>query len=126
MSLNYIALLGNVAQNPELRFTTNGLPVGKFSIGVEKPPKEGIDSSIDYIRIATYGKLAEAITKSLKKGDLVTVEGRLITKLYEDKGQKNKIVEVDAFSVESIRDKKIYNQSMEDKKEKVLEEDVPF
>lgn len=126
MSLNYIVLLGNVIQNPELRFTTGGTSVGKFSIGVERLLKEGAESTIDYIKIASYGKLADNVTKDVKKGDVVIVEGRLITKLYEDKGQKNKTVEVEAFSVNSIKEKKNFSQLMEDKKEKLSEKELPF
>ena len=114
-------MLGNVIQNPELRFTAGGTPVGKFSVAVERPVKDGSESIIDYIKVAVYGKLAENITKNFKKGELVSIEGRLITKLYE----RNKTIEVEAFSVNSIKDKKFFSQ-LEDKKEKVMEEELPF
>lgn len=106
MGINHITLVGEVVRKPELRFTPNGIPTANFQIAVKRPPRqEGQTYDVtDYIKVVTWRKLAETIGESLAKGDLVSVEGRLHTRSIETpEGQRKKLIEVDALSVEAIR-----------------------
>lgn len=106
MGINHITLVGEVVRKPELRFTPNGIPTASFQISVKRPPRqEGQTYDVsDTFKVVTWRKLAETIGESLSKGDLVSVEGRIHTRSIETpEGQRKKLVEVDALSVEAIR-----------------------
>jgi len=106
MGINHITLVGEVVRKPELRFTPNGIPTASFQVAVKRPPRqEGQTYDVsDTFKIVTWRKLAETIGESLDKGDLVSVEGRLHTRTLETpEGQRKKLIEVDALSVEPIR-----------------------
>lgn len=83
---------GNVGQNPELRFTNNGLAVASFAIAVY----EGKDKQPSWYDITCWDKLAENVAETIEKGDRVTVVGRLTQDRWEtadgDKRSKVKIV----------------------------------
>jgi single-strand DNA-binding protein len=106
MGINHITLVGEVVRKPELRFTPNGIPTANFQISVKRPPRqEGQTYDVsDTFKVVTWRKLAETIGETLSKGDLVSVEGRIHTRSIETpEGQRKKLVEVDALSVEAIR-----------------------
>ncbi len=102
--LNRVILIGRLTYDPELRYTPNGIAVGKFNIAVERPfaNAEG-KREADFIDIVTWRKLAENCTNHLGKGRLVAVEGRLQIRTYESKdGQRHKVAEVVADSVQFL------------------------
>lgn len=105
MGINHVTLVGSLVRNPEMRYTPNGIPTTQFSIAVTRPPRqEGQSHDVtDYIKVVTWRKLAETVNETIKKGDFVSVEGRLLTRSYEKDGQRRKTVEVEAQSVEAIR-----------------------
>lgn len=105
MGINHIDLVGALVRNPEMRYTPNGVPTTQFSLAVTRPPREGSRGEVtDYINVITWRKLAETAAETLKKGDLVSVEGRLLTRSYEtNDGQRRKVVEVEAQALEPIR-----------------------
>lgn len=105
MGINHVTLVGTLVRNPEMRYTPNGIPTTQFSIAVTRPPRQEAQSHdvIDYVKIVTWRKLAETVNETIKKGDFVSVEGRLLTRSYEKDGQRRKTVEVEAQGVEAIR-----------------------
>lgn len=105
MGINHITLVGQLVRSPEMRMTPNGIPTTQFSVAVTRPPRqEGQTHEVtDYVRVVTWRKLAETVNETVKKGDTVSVEGRLLTRTFEQNGQRRKVVEVEAQSVEPIR-----------------------
>jgi single-strand DNA-binding protein len=105
MGINHITLVGQLVRSPEMRMTPNGIATTQFSVAVTRPPRqEGVGKeTTDFIRIVTWRKLAETVNETIKKGDMVSIEGRLLTRTFEQNGQRRKIVEVEAQSVEAIR-----------------------
>lgn len=95
--MNKIVLLGRLIKDPELRYLEDSDKVNsKFIIAVERSFKslDGTRKS-DLIPITVWGKKAEVICKYLKKGDYISLSGRLRTGSYEDKeGNKKYIAEV--------------------------------
>ncbi|MBP1890435.1 single-strand DNA-binding protein [Clostridium moniliforme] len=95
--MNKIVLLGRLIRDPELRHLENSDKVNtKFMIAVERNFKssDGTRKS-DLIPVTVWGKKAEVICKYLKKGDYISLSGRLRTGSYEDKdGTKKYIAEV--------------------------------
>lgn len=95
--MNKIVLLGKLIKDPELRYLESSEKVNsKFIIAVERSFKslDGTRKS-DLIPITVWGKKAEVICKYLRKGDYISLSGRLRTGSYEDKdGNKKYIAEV--------------------------------
>jgi single-strand DNA-binding protein len=80
MSLNRVMLIGHLGQDPEIRYTPSGLPVGSFSLATDEAylDKEGKrQERTEWHRIVVIGKLALICNEHLKKGRQVFAEGRL-------------------------------------------------
>ncbi len=99
--LNRIILIGRLARDPELRYTTSGIAVATFAIAVERPfTNQSGERDVDFIDIVVWRKLAETCANHLGKGRLVAVEGRLQTRSYDDSnGVRRKVAEVVADNV---------------------------
>ena len=106
--LNIAALVGRLTADPELRHTPNGIPVTRFSIAVGRTfVKSGEERQTDFIDIVAWRSTAEFVTKYLKKGQLIAVEGSIQTRTYQDKdGNKRKAFEIMANNVHSVGSKK--------------------
>lgn len=100
-SVNKVTLLGNVARDPELRYTPNGNAVATFSIATNRSIKKGDqwEDVASFHRVTVWGKLAEYVGKALIKGDKVYAEGRLDYRNYEKNGQKVYVTDVVLDSV---------------------------
>lgn len=129
--LNRVMVLGFLGGTPELKFTTDGKPVAKFSVAVNEKWKNGAGATqerVEWIRIVSFGRLAEICGNYLQKGRHVFVEGRLQTRGWEDReGQRRTVTEVVA-SVLKILDspsKNGHGQDQEPHTEDVAE-DAPF
>ena len=93
MSLNRVMMIGNLGQDPEIRYTPSGLPLVNFSVATDEPyvDKEGKrQGRVEWHRIVVIGKLALTCNEYLKKGRQVFVESRLRTREYEAKVDSRK------------------------------------
>ena len=96
--MNTVQILGNLARDPELRFTKTGRAVATFTVAATNTY---IDSATNetkeqtaFINCVAWGKTGEAVG-ACKKGERLFVEGRLQTRSYEDSnGQKKYVTEV--------------------------------
>lgn len=96
---NHVALLGRLAQEPEIRYTQNGTPVASFDLAVQVPSKDK-DTPPDYIPIVCWDKQAEFVGRFLSKGRQVVIEGRLSTRKYTgNDGKNHKVIEVNASRI---------------------------
>ena len=115
--MNKIVLLGKLIKNPELRTTESGDKVRTtFIIAVERNFKsvDGTRKS-DFIRVTAWGKKAQILCEYLKKGDSISLSGRLRTGSYEDEsGNKRYIAEVIAedFSFVDSKREKTFSENM--------------
>ena len=97
-NLNKVMLIGNVGQDPEMRFTPTGKPTTSFSVAVNS--KYGEKETTEWVSVVTWGKTAEACNQYLGKGQQVFIEGRLQTRTWDDKdGVKHYKTEVIANQV---------------------------
>ena len=105
-SYNRVTLLGNLGQDPELRYTQNQTAVASFSLATTEYRKSadgGSQSVTDWHRVVVWGKQAENCNKYLRKGKTVFIEGKLQTRNWEDKnGQKHRTTEVVAVLVQFL------------------------
>jgi single-strand DNA-binding protein len=102
-SLNKVIIIGNVGNEPEMRFTPNGKPVTSFSVAtnwVYTSPEGERKQETEWFSVVAWNKLAEQCNQFLAKGKLVYAEGRLHTRSWEGQdGQQHSKMEVIANRV---------------------------
>ena len=95
---NKVFLIGNLTRDPELRYTTAGIPVAHFAIAVNRIKRKDAPAGsqdVDFINVVAWRRLAEICGEYLKKGRPVAVEGRLQIRTYDSKtGEKRTASEV--------------------------------
>lgn len=102
--INKIVLIGRLGADPDLRYTPQGTPVIKFDIAVNRPYKDanGVRET-DWFTIIAWRQLAELCGQYLRKGSQVAIDGRLQTRVYDNKeGQKVKTYEITAENVQFL------------------------
>lgn len=105
--LNRAALVGRLTKEVELRRTGNGKAVASFTLAVNRNFKTGDGQEADFLNVVAWGKVAENTANYCSKGSLVSVDGRLQTRNYENnQGQKVFVTEVVADSVQFLDTKK--------------------
>lgn len=90
-SFNKVILIGNLTRDPELRVTANGNSICKFGLAVNRvyQTRDGERrEETTFIDIDAFGKQAEVISKYMRKGRPLMVEGRLKLDQWESDGQK--------------------------------------
>ena len=98
--LNKVVLIGRLTKDPELRYTTSGVPVTRFTLAVNRnyTNQQG-ERKADFIPITVWRGAAESCAKYLAKGRLVAVVGRIQTGSYDKDGQRHYTTEVVADEV---------------------------
>lgn len=90
-NFNKVLLMGRLTRDPELRISSGGLSICKFSIAVGRKFK-GQDGEMKeetaFIDVDAFGKQADVISKYFTKGKPIFVEGRLKLDQWESEGQK--------------------------------------
>lgn len=91
-SFNKVILLGNLTRDPETRVTASGLTICKLGLAVSRvfSTREGErKEETAFVDIDAFGKQAEVLTKYMRKGRPLMVEGRLKLDQWEtNDGQK--------------------------------------
>jgi single-strand DNA-binding protein len=106
-SLNRVIILGNLGQDPELRYTQSQMPVCTLNIATTDV-RTGNDGQkqefTEWHRVVVWNKAAENCSKYLSKGRTVLVEGRLQTRSWEDQksGTKKYVTEIVANTVQFV------------------------
>jgi single-strand DNA-binding protein len=100
-----ITVVGNLVDDPELRFTPSGAAVAKFRIAstprvFDKQTNEWKDGEALFLTCSVWRQAAENVAESLARGTRVIVQGRLKQRSYEDKEQvKRTVYEIDVDEV---------------------------
>lgn len=108
-SYNRVQLIGNLGQDPELRYTQSQTPLTSVSIATTEfrnSADGGKQSITEWHKVVIWGRQAENFCKYLHKGSSVFIEGRLQTRSWEDQsGQKRYTTEVVANVVQYLDSK---------------------
>lgn len=100
---NRIILMGNLARDPEIRYTASKQAVARLTVAVGRSWKDhegNQQDHTDFIPVVVWGNQAENCEKYLRKGRPVLVEGRLQVRNYQTQsGEKRWVTEVVAQSV---------------------------
>lgn len=104
--INKVILVGNLGKDPEVRHLENGATVAQFSLATNENyrDKAGEWQTVTvWHNIVAWRFLAEMAERSLKKGSLVFIEGKISNRKYQDKdGNDRYISEVVASTLRSL------------------------
>ncbi|WP_042857987.1 single-stranded DNA-binding protein SSB1 [Dickeya sp. NCPPB 3274] len=92
--VNKVILIGNLGQDPEVRYMPNGGAVANLTLATsdswrDKQTGEKKERT-EWHRVALYGKLAEIAGEYLRKGSQVYIEGQLRTRKWQDQGGQDR------------------------------------
>jgi single-strand DNA-binding protein len=100
-----ITIIGNLTNDPELRFTPSGAAVANFTVAstprtFDRQSNEWKDGETLFMRCSVWRDAAENVAESLQRGTRVLVSGRLRSRSYETKeGEKRTVVEMEVDEV---------------------------
>jgi single-strand DNA-binding protein len=95
-----ITVIGNLTDDPELRFTPSGAAVANFTVAstprqFKRETNTWEDGDTLFLRCSIWRQAAENVAESLTRGTRVIVQGRLVSRSYEDReGQKRTVNEL--------------------------------
>jgi single-strand DNA-binding protein len=100
-----VTVVGNLTNDPELRFTPSGAAVASFTVAsssrvLDKQTNEWKDGDTTFLRCNVWRQYAENVAESLQRGMRVIVNGRLKQRSYETKeGEKRTVYEIEVDDV---------------------------
>ena len=100
---NKVQLIGNLGANPEIKTLDGGKKLARFNVATSENYRNAKGEKVtetQWHTLVAWGKVAEIAEKYLKKGSEVAIEGKLISRSYNDKdGNKKYITEVQVNEV---------------------------
>lgn len=99
-----LTVVGNLVEDPSLRFTPSGAGVANFTVAstpraMDKQSGEWKDGEPLFLRCNAWRDLAEHVAESLQRGARVIVQGRLKQRSYEKDGQKRTVYELEVDEI---------------------------
>ncbi|EAO4395972.1 single-stranded DNA-binding protein SSB2 [Salmonella enterica subsp. enterica serovar Sandiego] len=92
--VNKVILVGNLGQDPEVRYMPNGGAVANLTLATSESWRDKHDGEIreqtEWHRVVVFGKLAEIASEYLRKGAQVYIEGQLRTRKWTDQSGQDK------------------------------------
>jgi single-strand DNA-binding protein len=103
MSTNNLTVIGNLVEDPELRFTPNGTAMAKIRLAVNRRYQDRNNEwqeDTSFFTGTCWRDMAENVAESLTKGMRVIVNGRLQQRSWEtQEGEKRSVVEIDVQEI---------------------------
>ena len=133
--VNKVILVGNLGNDPEVRYMPNGNAVANLSLATSESWKDQqgqVQERTEWHRLTMYRRLAEIAGEYLKKGSQIYVEGKLQTRSWEDdKGEKKYTTEVIARELTMLGSKSSSNDTgaapqMDEQKPPPIDDEIPF
>ena len=91
---NTVTVSGNVVRDPELRFTNNNKAVCEFTVAWNQMARDGQEKKAHFFDCVAWEKMAESVSENARRGQRVTVTGRLNFDSWEKDGQKRNKVNI--------------------------------
>ena len=140
--INKVILVGNLGQDPEIKYTAGGAAVTTISIATSDSWKDkdtGEDQErTEWHRVVLWRRLAEITGEYLRKGSKVYIEGQLQTRKWEQDGQTRYTTEIVAKDIQFLDSKgnsessersnsdSFKEQSTSDISDGDIDDDIPF
>lgn len=111
MSLNKVMLIGNVGQEPSVRYLSNGTCVASVKLATTDrayTTRDGVQipERSEWHSLIFWDKQAETVEKYVHKGDKLFVEGKIQTRNYDDRqGMRRSVVEILVNNMEMLTPK---------------------
>ena len=88
--MNRVELTGRITKDPEIRYTSNGLSNLRFVVAVDRPIQRDTNGSrqADFISCVAFGQQADFMSRYIRKGYMIAVEGRIQTGQYQDQNNQ--------------------------------------
>ena len=105
ISLNRVLLIGNLTKDPELRYIPSGTPVANLRLAVNSSFKGQTGERKEetcFVTVIVWSKQAEICNQYLKKGRMIFVEGRLMSRSWEAEGKTRSTMEIRADRVQFL------------------------
>jgi single-strand DNA-binding protein len=101
---NQVVIVGNLTDDPELRYTPSGAAVANFRVAVNRRTRDESgqwkDGETSFFRVNAWRSLAENVAESLTRGSRVVVVGRLRSRSWEtQEGETRSAVEIEADEI---------------------------
>jgi single-strand DNA-binding protein len=91
--MNQVALVGNITDDPELRYTQSGAALAGFTVAVSHRSKHNgqwQDVNDGFFRCTAWRSVAENASRTLKKGMRIFVAGKLVQRTWQDEAGNNR------------------------------------
>ncbi|MBU0943559.1 MAG: single-stranded DNA-binding protein [Proteobacteria bacterium] len=130
--MNKAMIIGNLGNDPELRYTQNQTPVATFSVASTERWKDfdgNKQEHTEWHRVVVWKGLAEVCNEHLSKGSKVFIEGKLRTRKWEDQdGNIRYSTEIIARDLEMLGGRQENSESVPDdgRDAPLPENDIPF
>ena len=126
--INKVIIVGNLGQDPEIKYTAGGAAVTTLSIATSdswKDKDSGMDQErTEWHRVVLWRRLAEVAGEYLKKGSKVYIEGQLQTRKWEQEGQTRYTTEIIARDMQFLDSKGSSNTSSTQKSSEMNDQSV--
>ncbi len=117
-TLNKVMLIGRLGQDPELKYTPSGAAVVTLSVATNtsyKAQDGNMVENTEWHRVVVWRKTAEMIAQYAKKGGRLYIEGKLVTRSWDDKdGNKRYTTEIQADQVQFLESRPSQGSSQND------------
>jgi len=104
--VNKVILVGNLGDDPDVRYTQNGSAVANVSLATSETWKDKssgeTQEKTEWHRVVFFNRLAEIVEQYVKKGTKLYVEGRLQTRSWEQDGVKKYSTEIIASEMQML------------------------
>ena len=109
--VNNVVLVGRITKNPELKTSTSGTSICDFNLAINRNFKnQNGEYEADFVRCISFNKTAELIEQFVVKGQLLSAQGRIQTRNYDDNtGRKVYVTEVVVSNISFLESKKNLN-----------------
>ncbi len=136
--VNNVVLVGRITRDPDVRQTASGLSTVSFTLAIDRGQDKNGQSQADFVPCVAWNQTATFIGSYVKKGFMLSVEGRIQTRNYQDQqGQTRYVTEVVANRVQNLTPRNSQNQdnyqanNQESKETKnfnteISDDDLPF
>ena len=105
--MNKVILIGRLTKDPELRRSNTGMAVCSFTVAVNRMgSNQNGDNQTDFINCVCFDKQAENLSRYMTKGRLISVDGRIQTRNYDNQeGKRVYVTEVVATNIQYLESK---------------------
>ena len=102
--INHVVLVGRLTRDAELKYTSGGQAVCKFSIAINRRRKSGDqwEDEANYFDIVLWGRQGESLAQYLLKGKQVGIDGELRQDRWQQDGQNRSKVEIVANNIQLL------------------------